>query len=201
MRRPYRCAVPRVLVESEFVTSHRSIVPNFLRGLGFALAAAGALLAGSPAAWAKAGIRDAEIEKILRGYSDPIFRAGGLDEKAVEVYIINDPTLNAFVAGGQNVFINTGMIMTFDTPNELKGVIAHETGHITGGHLARGPEAMAKAEVPMLITMLAGVAAIAAGQRRQNQKAQIVCNHLQQVEQINLVVVLRIALVGAQIGV
>ena len=86
-----------------------------------------------------------------------------MDEKAVELFIINDPSLNAFVAGGQNVFINTGMIMTLDTPNELKGVIAHETGHITGGHLARGPEAMAKAEVPMLITMLAGIAAIAAG--------------------------------------
>jgi predicted Zn-dependent protease len=136
---------------------------NSLRAIGYGVVAAGALLASQAPAFAKAGIRDAEIEKILRGYSDPIFRAGGLDEKAVEVYIINDPSLNAFVAGGQNVFINTGMIMTLDTPNELKGVIAHETGHITGGHLARGPEAMAKAEVPMLITMLAGVAAIAAG--------------------------------------
>ncbi len=145
------------------MTSHRSTLMNSLRALGLGAAVAGTLLAGQSPAFAKAGIRDAEIEKILRGYSDPIFRAGGLDEKAVQVFIINDPALNAFVAGGQNVFINTGMIMTFDTPNELKGVIAHETGHITGGHLARGPEAMAKAEVPMLITMLAGVAAIAAG--------------------------------------
>ena len=145
------------------MTSHRSRLMNSLRAIGYGAVAAGALLSSQAPAFAKAGIRDAEIEKILRGYSDPIFRAGGLDEKAVEVYIINDPSLNAFVAGGQNVFINTGMIMTLDTPNELKGVIAHETGHITGGHLARGPEAMAKAEVPMLITMLAGVAAIAAG--------------------------------------
>jgi len=61
------------------------------------------------------------------------------------------------------VFMHTGMIMTLNTPNELKGVIAHETGHITGGHLARGPEAYAKAEIPMLIGMLAGIAAIAAG--------------------------------------
>src|SRR5262249_33821358 len=94
---------------------------------------------------------------------DPLFKAAGLDEKAVTIYIVNDPSLNAFVAGGQNVFINTGMIIELDTPNELKGVIAHETGHISGGHLARGPEAYAKAEVPMLIGMLAGVAAIAAG--------------------------------------
>jgi predicted Zn-dependent protease len=150
-------------LETNVVTTHRSALRNSLRALGFGLTAAGALLAAQAPAWSKAGIRDAEIEKILRGYSDPIFRAGGLDEKAVEIYVINDPSLNAFVTGGQKVFIHTGMIMTLNTPNELKGVIAHETGHITGSHLARGPEAMAKAEVPMLITMLAGVAAIAAG--------------------------------------
>jgi predicted Zn-dependent protease len=125
--------------------------------------AVSALLAAQTPAWARAGIRDAEIERILRKYSDPIFKAGGLDPKAVDVYIINDPSLNAFVTGGQNVFMHTGMIMTLDTPNELKGVIAHETGHITGGHLIRGQDAAGKAEVPMLVGMLAGVAAIAAG--------------------------------------
>ena len=145
------------------MTTHRSTLLNSLRAAGLGLAAAGALIAAQTPAFAKAGIRDAEIEKILRGYSDPIFTAAGLDTNAVTMHVINDPSLNAFVAGGQNVFINTGMIMTLDTPNELKGVIAHETGHISGGHLARGPEAMAKAEVPMLITMLAGIAAIAAG--------------------------------------
>jgi predicted Zn-dependent protease len=134
-----------------------------LRAAGLGLVAASSLLANQSAAWAGAGIRDAEIERLLRKFSDPIFKAGGLDPKAVQIYIINDPSLNAFVSGGQNVFIHTGMIMTVDTPNELKGVIAHETGHITGGHLARGPEAYAKAEIPMLVGMLAGVAAIAAG--------------------------------------
>src|SRR5262249_26095394 len=89
--------------------------------------------------------------------------AAGLDPEAVHIFIVNDPTMNAFVAGGQNVFINTGMITETDSPNELKGVIAHENGHITRGHFARGPEAMGKLEVPMLITMLAGIAAIAAG--------------------------------------
>lgn len=112
---------------------------------------------------ARAGIRDAEIERILRGYSEPIFVAAGLDPKAVNMYIINDESLNAFVAGGQNVFLHTGMITTLKSPNELKGVIAHETGHISGGHLVRGPEAASKAEIPMIIGMLAGVAAIAAG--------------------------------------
>jgi len=111
----------------------------------------------------KAGIRDAEIERILRGYSEPLFAAAGLDAKSVNIYIIKDDSLNAFVAGGQNVFIHTGMITTLKSPNELKGVIAHETGHISGGHLARGADAAGKAEIPMIIGMLAGVAAIAAG--------------------------------------
>jgi len=111
----------------------------------------------------RTGIRDAEIERILRNYSDPLFRAAGLDAKSVNIYIIKDDSLNAFVAGGQNVFINTGMITSLKSPNELKGVIAHETGHISGGHLVRGMDAMGKAQVPMVIGMLAGVAAIAAG--------------------------------------
>jgi predicted Zn-dependent protease len=150
-------------LETEIVTTLRSTLSRSLRAVALGLAAIGALLASQAPAWAKAGIRDAEIERILRGYSDPLFRAAGLEPTAVTVYIINDDSLNAFVAGGQNVFINTGMIMTLETPNELKGVIAHETGHISGGHLARGPEAAAKAQVPMLIGMLVGVAAIAAG--------------------------------------
>jgi predicted Zn-dependent protease len=114
-------------------------------------------------AFAGSGIRDSEIEKTLRSYGEPIWKAAGLDPKAIHLYIINDSSINAFVAGGQNIFINTGTIMELDTPSELKGIIAHETGHIAGGHLARGPEAMSKAEVPMIITMLAGIAAIAAG--------------------------------------
>jgi predicted Zn-dependent protease len=151
-------------LETDHVTTPYSTLTRYLRKAGFGLVAIGALLAAqAPAQAGSAGIRDAEIERILRKYADPIFKAGGLDPKAVHVYIINDPSLNAFVAGGQNVFLHTGMIMTVDTPNELKGVIAHETGHITGGHLARGPEAAGKAEVPMLVGMLAGVAAIAAG--------------------------------------
>ncbi|MBI1211615.1 MAG: M48 family metalloprotease [Alphaproteobacteria bacterium] len=128
-----------------------------------ATAIAAAMLAAIAPAHAGSGIRDAEMERILRAYGEPIWRAAGLDPQAIHVYIINDPSINAFVAGGQNIFMNTGTIMELDTPGELKGIIAHETGHIAGGHLARGPEAMSKAEVPMIISMIAGVAAIAAG--------------------------------------
>lgn len=108
-------------------------------------------------------IRDAETERLLHSYTDPILVAAGLDPKAVRIYLVNDPVINAFVAEGQNIFIHTGLIMELESPNQVIGVIAHETGHIAGGHLTRRKEAAEDATVPYIISMLLGVAAIAAG--------------------------------------
>ena len=82
-------------------------------------------------------IRDAEIENTIRAYATPLFEAAGLTAQDVRIYIINDDQLNAFVSGGMNLFINTGLLMKTKNSGELIGVIAHETGHIAGGHLAR----------------------------------------------------------------
>ncbi|MDZ4759738.1 MAG: M48 family metalloprotease, partial [Alphaproteobacteria bacterium] len=126
---------------------------------------AGSLLAVAVplTAAAQGAIRDAEIEGILREYSDPIFEAAGLSPKDVDIYIINDPSLNAFVAGGQRVHLHTGLIMASDTPEELKGVIAHETGHISGGHSVTRGQAMNAGTTTSLISIGLGVLAIAAG--------------------------------------
>lgn len=115
------------------------------------------------AANAQSLIRDAEIERTLRNYSDPLFVAAGLQPKDVKIYIINDRSLNAFVTDGQKMFMNTGTIMEAKSPNQLKGVIAHETGHIAGGHLARSSEAMRNAMVPAYVTIALGLLAIAGG--------------------------------------
>lgn len=104
-------------------------------------------------------IRDAEIESTLRTFYDPIFKAAGLDTNAVHVYIVNDPELNSFVAGGQNVFINTGTIMRSETPNQLIGIAAHETGHIAGGHLIRFDQAMHDASIEGMIASAVGIGA------------------------------------------
>jgi len=109
-------------------------------------------------------LRDQEIETMLRAYANPILEVAGLDTQAVHLYIVGDPSMNAFVAGGQNIFIHTGIIIQADEPIELKGVMAHETGHITGAHLARRGEMNRAALGPMLFTMAAGIAAIAAGE-------------------------------------
>jgi predicted Zn-dependent protease len=108
-------------------------------------------------------IRDAEIEGLLRLYTKPIFKAAGLTPGAVKVYIINGRPVNAFVAGGQRIFINTGTLMQAMTPNEVIGILAHETGHISGGHLARLQVEIDKVSTVNIIGMLAGVAAMAGG--------------------------------------
>jgi len=104
-------------------------------------------------------IRDAEIENIIRDYATPIFNAAGLDSANVKIHLVNDPRLNAFVAGGQRMFINTGLLIRAKDPEEVIGVIAHEAGHIAGGHLARFQDELRNAQTKSIIAMIAGLAA------------------------------------------
>jgi predicted Zn-dependent protease len=107
-------------------------------------------------------IRDAEIETTIRQFVSPVFTAAGLDAAAIRIYLVNDARLNAFVAGGQNLFLNTGLLMRSQSPNQVIGVAAHETGHIAGGHLARTQEALRNATIKSIIAMVLGAAAAAA---------------------------------------
>jgi len=126
---------------------------------GFAIAAL--LIAQSQA---QSLLRDTEIEETLREFSDPLLRAGGLNPKSVDLYIVNDAELNAFVTRGQNIFLHSGLIMRAETPNELKGVIAHEAGHIVGGHIVRSDYGNRSAYGAMLLAAGVGLAAILAGE-------------------------------------
>jgi predicted Zn-dependent protease len=110
-------------------------------------------------------IRDAEIEQLMRDYTQPILRAAGLAQQNIHVVIINDRAFNAFVADGRRIFVNVGALMESKTPNEIIGVFSHETGHIAGGHLARMREEIARAETSAIIAMLLGVGAMVAGAR------------------------------------
>ena len=108
-------------------------------------------------------IRDTEIEEILHQDADPVFVAAGLDPAVVRIHVISDPTLNAFSAGGQQLFLNTGLILETKTPNQLVGVMAHETGHIAGGHIARSAALGRAALGPTLVGIGLGVLAAIAG--------------------------------------
>ncbi|NNE58757.1 MAG: M48 family metallopeptidase [Hellea sp.] len=116
------------------------------------------------AAHGQALIRDTEIEETIRDFSVPLIRAAGLDPASVDLYIVNDGSLNAFVTRGQNIFFHTGLILEAKTPNQLKGVIAHEAGHIAGGHLVRSDQGNRSAYGSMLIAAGVGLAAILAGE-------------------------------------
>jgi predicted Zn-dependent protease len=108
-------------------------------------------------------IRDAETENLMRRFATPIWVVAGLEPSVVRIHIVGDDSINAFVAGGQRLFLNTGLIMKMDNPSELMGVIAHETGHMAGGHLARAQESLSSYSLPMLASMLLGIGAMAAG--------------------------------------
>lgn len=109
-------------------------------------------------------IRDAEIEDTIRLFGMPLFAVAGLEPSAVRVHLVKDPAINAFVANGQRIFLNTGLLIASDNANQVIGVMAHETGHISGGHLARTHEALRDASANSIMALVLGAAAMAAGQ-------------------------------------
>jgi predicted Zn-dependent protease len=140
-------------------------------GLAFVMQPVAALAENRAAGHRLPLIRDAEIEGLLRLYTKPIFNAAGLDATAVKIYVIADPRINAFVAGGQRIFVHTGLLTRTKTPNQVIGVLAHEAGHITGGHLARLQNELKSASMQSIIGMLVGAAAMVGGAATGNSEA------------------------------
>jgi len=139
-------------------------------GLIAATLAAALILAPLPRTRAQEGkgppvLRDTEAEQLLRDYTRPVLRAAGLEKQNIQVVIINDGSFNAFVADGHRIFVNYGAMLQSETPNQIIGVLAHETGHLAGGHLAKLREQLAQAQTQMIIAMLLGAGAVVAGAR------------------------------------
>ena len=128
-----------------------------IQRLFLAIAIVAMLLPGSAEARGRTLIRDAEIERTLRLMSLPLLQAAGLSPSTVNIYIIRDRAMNAFVAGGRNIFLNTGLLMDLRTPEELQGVVAHEIGHLAGGHQARRAIDLRNARGPALLGLLIGI--------------------------------------------
>jgi predicted Zn-dependent protease len=146
------------------------------RAFGLLIAGAVALphLAAPVHAQARGGlpvIRDAEIEQLLREYTAPILRAAGLAKQNVRIVLINDRSYNAFVVDGRRIFVNAGALIESQTPNQIIGVLAHETGHIAGGHLAKIRQELANVQSAMLLAMLLGLGAAVAGGRGSGDAA------------------------------
>ncbi|MCW2363742.1 MULTISPECIES: M48 family metalloprotease [Sphingobium] len=142
--------------------AREAAVAPWLIGRLLAVLALLSLLAAQPAL-AQSVLRDAETEALMRDASIPIIRAAGLDERNVQMLVINDPSLNAFVAGGQIVWFHSGLIAEADDLNQVQGVMAHELGHIEGGHIVRFADGAREATGIQLVSLLLGAAAMAAG--------------------------------------
>ena len=135
-----------------------------LRCLALAAAGFAALCGGARAPnAAEVLLRDAETENNIKTMAAPIWRAAGLEPNDVGIYLVQDNQLNSFVAGGQAIFINSGLVLRAENPNQLIGVIAHETGHIAGGHVLRAKEAMRNASIESIIAMVAAAGASVLG--------------------------------------
>ncbi|MGY4352356.1 putative Zn-dependent protease [Bradyrhizobium sp. GM7.3] len=139
------------------------------------LAAAAIALTPVSAAHAQAKgppvLRDTETEQLLREYTRPILRVAGLEKQNIQMVIVNEGSFNAFVADGRRIFVNYGAILQSETPNQIIGVLAHETGHLAGGHLSKLREQLANAQTQMIIAMLLGAGAMAVGSTRGSGSA------------------------------
>ena len=108
-------------------------------------------------------LSDAETEKFLSDISEGLAKSAGLQPGALHLYLIGDNGINAFVAEGQVIYMNSGTIESAANYNELQGVIAHELGHIEGGDAIRTDAGAAGAMRISLLSLLLGAAAVAAG--------------------------------------
>ena len=126
-------------------------------------------------------LRDTEIEEILQDFTTPILEAAELTPSSVDLYLVNDNSLNAFVTRGQNIFLHSGLILEANNPNQLKGVIAHEAGHIVGAHIVRRDYGNRSAYGAFLIAAGVGLAAILAG---EGQAGALVLGGSQQFAQV-----------------
>ncbi|HET9144464.1 MAG TPA: M48 family metalloprotease [Sphingomicrobium sp.] len=108
-------------------------------------------------------LRDTETELLFKQMSEPLIRAGGLDPNSVRVVLLNDPEINAFVAQGQIVYIQSGLLEAADNVNQLQGVTAHELGHVIAGDAIRSGQGQNQAIGISILSLVLGAVAIAAG--------------------------------------
>ncbi|TAD73176.1 MAG: peptidase M48 [Sphingomonadales bacterium] len=131
--------------------------------LAFCLALLASLVVAVHPAAAQSILRDAETEQLLLDMAAPLIEASELEPGNVELVLINDNSINAFVAGGQAIYVHTGLISAAETANEVQGVLAHELGHITAGHVVRFNERIKTANGISILSLLLGVGAALAG--------------------------------------
>lgn len=136
---------------------------RFARFLMLALALIVATVQPAAAAGDGSVLRDSETELLFKDMSRPLIQAAGLDPNSVQVVLIRDDEINAFVERGQTIYLQSGLIQAADNANQVQGVIAHELGHVVAGDAIRGDSGMKHAKGISLMSLVLAAAAIAAG--------------------------------------
>ena len=124
---------------------------------------AGSLLLCAQPVAAQSILRDAETEAMFAQMATPLVTVAGLSPRTVKVVLIQDPDINAFTAGGQTIYVNSGLIQAADNANQVQGVIAHELGHVADGHVILADAGERPALGIQILSMVVGLAAVAAG--------------------------------------
>ena len=133
------------------------------RGLRLLMMALVLVFAAAQPAAAQSILRDSETELLFEDISRPLIQAAGLDPANVKVVLVNDAEINAFVIGGQVVYIHSGLLTEANNVNQLQGVIAHELGHVAGGHIIRMHDGASAATKISILSLVLAAAAVAAG--------------------------------------
>lgn len=108
-------------------------------------------------------INDTEIERKITQIIMPVANAAKIPESRLKIYIVNDDSFNAFVRGGEDVFIYTGLLKQIKNPNALRAVVAHELGHTIGGHMVQMSQRMHDELMRTMIIQALGVGLMVAG--------------------------------------
>jgi len=146
---PFLCRFIRIDYDMFYFRPHKTLFLIFLLSLSCVYSA--------PKTHAQIIIRDTEIESYLSQWFAPILKANGMEKEQIKIILVQSDQVNAFVAGGANIFFYTGLIELTETPEELIGVFAHELGHVTGGHLIRGRQALRQASYESILGSIIGV--------------------------------------------
>ncbi|MBR5599177.1 MAG: M48 family metalloprotease [Alphaproteobacteria bacterium] len=116
-------------------------------------------------AYALSIIIDEETESWLEDVLSPIMKEANIPISRDKIHIVKDSSLNAFVGDANHMFIHTGTLLKASNTNEIEGVLAHETGHILGGHILRLKIQMKSIEKASLASLIAAAGAAAVSGR------------------------------------
>lgn len=108
-------------------------------------------------------INDTETERVIGRLVEPLARAANIPQDRMKIHIVDDDDFNAFVMGGEDIFVYTGLLKQIKTPNALQAVVAHELGHTLGGHMAQMSDRMAAEMKRTMLIQALGIGLMVAG--------------------------------------